>query len=132
MTDDLHQSKSAAPTGKIRQPRASKSRPSALGSLSSEELVTLRLDNHARAEFDSCVRQFDRSTTDLKMFEGEDTASMDDARYEQLSAAEDQVRRCGMAVVHFMAPRILKLRSGPAKRKWRAFLAKFRRDEKLV
>ncbi|TYR35450.1 hypothetical protein FY036_02215 [Mesorhizobium microcysteis] len=132
MTDDLRQTKSAVPTGKNRQPRASKPRPSALGSLSSEELQTLRLDDNARVEFDACVQRFIRSTIELRVFEGEDAVSMDDARYEQLSAAEAELRSSGMAVVHFMAPRILKLRDGAAKRKWRTLLAKFRRDEKLV
>ena len=132
MTDALNQTGSSSPQGKKSPRRASKPRPSTLSKLSPEELQTLRLDANARMEFDACVQRFDRSTMELRVFEGEDAASMDDARYEQLSAAEAERRSSGMAVVHFMAPRILKLRDGAAKRKWRSFLAKFRRDEKLA
>ena len=56
---------------------------------------------------------------------------MDDARYDQRSSAEAELHRSGMALVYFMAPRILKLRDGAAKRKWRSFLTKFRKDEHL-
>ena len=111
--------------------RPAKARQSALGKLTPEELVTLRLDEASRSEFDILVQRFNDNTREVKAFEGEDVASMDDARYEQRSATEGELYRSGMAVVHFMAPRILKLRDGAAKRKWRSFLAKFRKDENL-
>ena len=111
--------------------RPAKARQSALKKLTPEELQTLRLDEASRSKFDALVQQFDRSAEEVRAFEGEDVASMDDARYDQRSAAEAELHRSGMAAVHFMAPRILKLRDGAAKRKWRSFLAKFRRDEKL-
>ena len=111
--------------------RTAKVRQSALAKLSPEELQTLRLDEASRSEFDAVVERFERSAEELKAFEGEDVAAMDDARYDQRSAAEAEQHRSGMAAVHFMAPRILKLRDGAAKRKWRSFLAKFRKDENL-
>jgi hypothetical protein len=112
--------------------RTAKARQSALEKLTPEDLRSLRLDEASRAEFDLCVQRFSRSKSDMNIFESEDVASMDDARYDQRSAAEAEQHSSGMAVVHFMAPRILKLRDGAAKRKWRSFLTKFRRDEKLV
>ena len=112
--------------------RTSKARQSELEKLAPEDLQTLRLDEASRAEFDLCVQRFRRSKSDLHAFESEDVASMDDARYDQRSAAEAEQHSSGMAVVHFMAPRILKLRDGAAKRKWRSFLTRFRKDEKLV
>ena len=132
MTDTIDQTASAVQVGKRPLRRTSKPRTSALEKLTSDELQTLRLDEGARAEFDSCVQRFNRSAAEFKAFEGDDVASMDDARYEQRSAAEADVRSSGMAVVHFMAPRILKMRDGAAKRKWRSFLTKFRKDENLV
>ena len=111
--------------------RTAKPRQSALRKLTPEELQTLRLDEASRQAFDALVERFDRSAQEVRAFEGEDVASMDDARYDQRSAAEAELHASGMAVVHFMAPRILRLRDGAAKRKWRSFLAKFRRDEKL-
>ena len=112
--------------------RKSKAPQSALEKLAPGDLQTLRLDEASRAEFDLCVQRFIQSKSDLDMFESEDVASMDDARYDQRSAAEAEQHSSGMAVVHFMAPRILKLRDGAAKRKWRSFLTKFRKDENLV
>lgn len=110
--------------------RPAKARQSALGKLTPEELQTLRLDEASRSEFDTLVQRFDGNAQEVRAFEGEDVASMDDARYDQRSA-EAELHKRGMAVVHFMAPRILKLRDGAAKRKWRSFLTKFRKDEKL-
>ncbi|RLP22156.1 hypothetical protein [Mesorhizobium sp. YM1C-6-2] len=132
MTDTIDQTASAVQVGKRPLRRTSKPRTSALEKLTSDELQTLRLDEGARAEFDACVQRFNRSAAEFKAFEGDDVASMDDARYEHRSAAEADVRSSGMAVVHFMAPRILKLRDGAAKRKWRSFLTKFRKDENLA
>jgi molecular chaperone GrpE (heat shock protein) len=118
-------------TAKKPSSRTPKKRASALEKLTSEDLQTLRLDERSHAEFDAVVQRFNRSKTDLQAFEGEDVASMGSARYDRLSAAEGQQHSDGMAVVHFLAPRILRLRDGEAKRKWRSFLAKFRKDEKL-
>lgn len=111
--------------------RPAKARQSALGKLTPEELQTLRLDEASRSEFDILVQRFEGNAQEVKAFEGEDVASMDDARCDQRSSAEAELHRSGMALVHFMAPRILKLRDGAAKRKWRSFLAKFRKDENL-
>ena len=104
---------------------------SALEKLSAEDLRTLRLDEDSRTEFDARVQRFSRSRSDLQTFEGEDVASMADARYDQLSAAQATQSSDASGVVHFLAPRILRMRDGTAKRKWRSFLTKFRKDEKL-
>lgn len=124
----------AAPEKAVKKPvrPTTKKQASSLEKLTPEELHTLRLDERAQAEFQDTMQRFHSSRSDLKTFEGEDVASMDDTRYNKLSAAEAQQRKDGMAVVHFLAPRILKLRDGEAKRKWRSFLAKFRKDEKLT
>jgi hypothetical protein len=131
MTDAVNHTKSPLQAGKRSVRQAAKPRPSALEKLTSDELQTLRLDEHSRAEFDAFVQRFNRSRAELDVFEGENVASMDDARYDQRSAAEAELHKSGMVVVHFMAPRILKMRDGAAKRKWRSFLTKFRKDEKL-
>lgn len=83
--------------------RPAKARQSALGKLTPEELQTLRLDEASRSEFDTLVQRFDGSAQEVKAFEGEDVASMEDARYDRRSAAEAELHRSGMAVVHFMA-----------------------------
>lgn len=58
-------------------------------------------------------------------------ASRDDARHDQHSVAEAERHSSVMVIVHFMARRILRLRDGVAKRKWRSFLGKFRKNERL-
>lgn len=113
-----------------KKPRRN-AKASGLESLSPLDLQSLRLDEGSRTEFDARVQRFSRSRADLQAFEGEDVGSMDDARYDQLSAAQAKQATDGTAVVHFLAPRILRLRDGAAKRKWRSFLTKFRKDEKL-
>ena len=105
---------------------------STLDRLPAEDLQTLRLDEASRSEFDGLVQRFKGSKADLRPFEGEDTISMDDARFDQLSAAQAKQSSDGTRVVHFLAPRILRMRDGAAKRKWRSFLTKFRKDEKLA
>lgn len=132
MADTIDQTALTGKAGKRRQGRASIPRTSALERLTPEELQTLRLDEGARTEFDACVQRFNQSALVLKTFEGENVASMDDTRYAQHGAAEAALRSSGMAVVHFMAPRILKMRDSSAKRKWRSFLTKFRREENLL
>jgi len=124
---------STAQQGASAKPRRrpAKARQSAFAKLTPEELQTLRLDDAARAEFDALVERLDRSAEKVRAFEGEDVASMENARYDEHSLAEDELHKSRMAAVYFMAPRILKLRDGAAKRKWRSFLAKFRKDEKL-
>ena len=111
--------------------RTAKPSVSALERLSPDELETLRLDETSRSEFDGLVRRFSGSKADLRPFQGEDIASFDDARYDQLSASQAKHSIDGTAVVHFLAPRILRLRDGEAKRKWKSFLTKFKKDEKL-
>jgi hypothetical protein len=117
--------------GKTQPRRKAKPRPSILETLSSEDLHTLRLDESARSDFDAHVQRFSLSRLDLQTFEGEDVASMDEARYDQLLKAQARQSVDATAVVHFLAPRILRLREGAAKRKWRSFLTKFRKDEEL-
>ena len=119
-----------------RKPSTPRRRPvkvvrSALEKLTDEELQTLRLDEPSRSQFDALVQDFGASTAQLRTLQGEDESSTDDERYDERSAAEAEVHKRGMAVVHFMAPRILRLRDGAAKRKWRSFLTKFRKDERL-
>jgi hypothetical protein len=132
MSDAIDQTSPTKQAGKKPSRRAVKPRPSALEKLTSDELQTLRLDESSRSEFDAFVQLFNRSRAKFDAFEGEDVASMNDARYDQRSAAEAEMHSSGMAIVHFMAPRILKMRDGPTKRKWRSFLAKFRKDENLI
>lgn len=125
----------ATPTAdgkKAPRARAPKKKPSALEKLTAEELVTLRLDETARAEYDAVVQRFIESRNELLTFQGEEVASMADSRFDELTAAETQQHSAGMAVVYFLAPRILRLKDGEAKRKWRSFLAKLRKDEKLT
>lgn len=105
---------------------------SALESMSRADLHTLRLDEDALTKFDARVRRFSSSTAELQTFEGEDIGSMDEACYDQLSAAQTKQANDATAMVQFLAPRILRLRDGAAKRKWRSFLTKFRKNEKLV
>ena len=69
--------------------RPAKPRQSALRKLTPEELQTLRLDEASRQAFDALVERFDRSAVEARAFEGEDVASMDDARYDEHSLAED-------------------------------------------
>ena len=116
---------------KIPRQRTPKPRQSAIEKLTPAELNTLHLGEAAHSQFDALVQQFVCSTGKANLFRGADVAAMDDARYDERSAAEAELHRSGMAVVHFMAPRILKMREGASKRKWRSFLAKFRRDEQL-
>jgi hypothetical protein len=111
--------------------RAAKPRPSILEELTPDELQSLRLDEDSHREFDAFAEHFNRCRAALDAFNGVDVAAMDDALYDQHSAAEAQRHGSGMAIVHFMAPRILRLRDGAAKRKWRSFLAKFRKEERL-
>jgi len=130
LTDETPGSPSQQGDAKPRR-RAVKVRQSAIEKLTPEDLQTLRLDEASRSEFDTLVQQFGRSAGEVNAFESEDVATMDDARFDQRSAAKAELHTRGMAVVHFMAPRILKMRDGEGKRKWRSFLAKFRKDEKL-
>jgi hypothetical protein len=102
-----------------------------LEKITSEELQTLRLDQGSRTEFAMLIKRFVESKAVAFAFDGEDVTLMDDARYDQRSSAEEHLSSNGMAVVHFLAPRIMRLREGTAKRKWRSFLTKFRKEEKL-
>ena len=130
MIADLSRENASDKQGGKHPRRKAKLRPSALEKLSAEDLHTLRLDDGSRSEFDARVQRFSRSRADLHAFEGEDVASMDEVRYDQLSAAQAKQSSDATAVVHFLAPRILRLRNGAAKRKWQSFLTKFRKDEK--
>jgi hypothetical protein len=131
MIADLSREYASDKQGEKQPRRKAKLRPSALEKLSSEDLNTLRLDEGSRNDFDARVQRFSLSRADLHTIEGEDVASMDEARYDQLSKAQAKQSSDGTAVVHFLAPRILRLRDGAAKRKWRSFLTKFRKEEKL-
>jgi hypothetical protein len=133
MIADLSRENASAKPGGKQPRRKAKLRPSALEKLSPEDLHTLRLDEGSRNDFDARVQRFSLSRADLHTIEieGEDVASMDEARYDQLSKAQAKQSSDGTAVVHFLAPRILRLRDGAAKRKWRSFLTKFRKEEKL-
>lgn len=111
--------------------RATKPRLSVLEKLTAEELQTLRLDEPARGEFDACVERFSLASVGLRAFDEKDVGAMDDATFDKFSAAKAEQHETGMAVVHFLAPRVLKMRDGATKRKWRSFLTKFRKDERL-
>ncbi|HEV7251497.1 MAG TPA: hypothetical protein VGN97_00115 [Mesorhizobium sp.] len=130
VAEPSHGSEAGKVTGKKPQ-RSPKPRSSALELLSPDDLQTLRLDESSRNEFDGLVERFSHSRASLQPYEGEDIGSMDDARYDQLAACQAKHSSDATAVVHFLAPRILRLRDGAAKRKWRSFLTKFRKDEKL-
>jgi hypothetical protein len=131
MTNAADQTPSDAKAEKKPTRRAVKPRLSPLEVITAEELQTLRLDDNARADFDACVQRFYLGSAGLKALDGEDVGAMDDASYERFSAVKAEQHSSGMAVVHFLAPRILKMRDGAAKRKWRSFLAKYRKDERL-
>ncbi|PBB78467.1 hypothetical protein CK218_24205 [Mesorhizobium sp. WSM3879] len=131
MTDAAKHIASSVQAGKRPLRRAAKPRPSILEKLTLDELQSLRLDEDSRGEFDAFMERFKRCRAALEAFEGKDVASMDDALYDQHSVAEAERHGSGMAVVHFMAPHILRLRDGAAKRKWRSFLTKFRKGERL-
>lgn len=118
--------------GQKRRRQTAKMRKSALETITPQEMRTLRLDGDACTEFEAVAQQFIRCRAELQAFKEEDAASMDDARYEERSAAEAKHLASGRAVVHFMAPRIRRLREGDAKRKWRSFLTKFMKDERLA
>lgn len=112
--------------------KARKVRCSVLAKLTPEEFKSLRLNDTSRAELELLSQQFEVSRLDFQTFDGEDISSMASERYEQYSAASAQKLSEGMAIVYFLVPRILKLREGPAKRKWRSDLAKFRKEESLI
>lgn len=104
---------------------------SPLEAITAQELQTLRLDDNSRAEFDIFAKRFVDSRVGLRAFAGEDVSTMTSDRYDEHSAAEAERRSSGLAVVHFMAPRIRRLREGEAKRKWRSFLKRFMKSEGL-
>ena len=114
-----------------------KSRPkvspsiSALEKLSPSDLQTLRLDEQSQAEFAARVQRFSQSTVEFQALEGEDVGAMDDARYDQFTTAQSKLTGDATDLVHFLAPRILRLRDGAAKRQWRSFLTKFKKHENL-
>lgn len=91
---------------------------------------SLRLDEAAEARFNDLVGQMALSGDELHAFAAEEVGKMEDARYDQLVEAQERASANATAVVHFLAPRILRLRDGEAKRKWRSFLTKFQKDQR--
>jgi hypothetical protein len=133
MTTETHDDiKPRVEAAQKRRHQTAKIRKSSLETITPAEMRTLRLDSAGRIEFEAVAEQFIRCRAELEAFGDEDTASMDDTRYEERSAVEAKQLASGMAIVHFMAPRIRRLREGDAKRKWRSFLTKFMKNERLA
>ena len=108
-----------------------KPRLTSVEKLSDEELQSLRLDEAGAAQFDDLRKQMKLSREELQALEAEDAEAMEDARYDTLSASQTRMTRDTTAMVHFLAPRVMKLREGEAKRKWRSFVTKLQKDSKL-
>ncbi len=121
----------SAAAGKPAVRKQRKTKRSPVEELSAEDMQSLRLDEGARADFDALVARFGESRLAVQAFESEDVASMDDGRFDAMTGAEGKHAANATAIVHFLAPRILKMRDSAAKRKWRSFVTKFRKDEKL-
>jgi predicted DNA-binding protein (UPF0251 family) len=105
---------------------------SALAKITPEELHWLRLDDAAQATFEEHVQRYELSKTKVEEFEREDPTVMSDARYDERMTAEASKSAAATVVIHFLAPRILRLRDGAAKRRWRSVLIKFQKDEGLA
>ncbi len=124
------QEKSAGETKAKAASQKKKSRLTSVEKLSDEELQSLRLDEAGTAQFADLRRQITLSREELQAFEAEDAAAMDDARYDSLSASQTRMTKDTTAMVHFLAPRVMKLREGEVKRKWRSFVTKLQKDSK--
>jgi hypothetical protein len=105
---------------------------SLLADISADELRWLRFDEASEIEFNLRVQRYDIGRAHLHGFRGEDSALMTDARHDELLDAESSHSANSVTVVHFLAPRILRMREGPAKRKWRSLLTKFQKEEGLI
>ena len=123
--------KLTAPSSR-QQPAQSKVRLTPAEKLTAEEVATLRLDAGASTDFEKLREQIRLSREGLQSFDGEDVSGMDDARHDLFSAARNRMARDNTALVHFLAPRVMKLRDGEAKRKWRSFVTKLQKDTKLI
>jgi hypothetical protein len=117
---------------KIERGTPAKPRPFKLAKLSSEDLRTLRLDEGSEIELNARFERFRRSRDEQQIFKDEDPDSMDSDRLDEFHAAGTRRTSDATAIVHFMAPRILRLRDGTDKRRWRSFLTKFMKDENLA
>lgn len=111
---------------------SAKPRPTAVEVLSSEDLRTLRLNEADALQFERLCSQIKLSREDMQTLEVGDISTMDDARYDLLTAAQARMTTDTTAMVHFLAPRVMKLRDGEAKRKWRSFVTKFQKDSKIA
>ena len=109
---------------------STKSRPTALEALKGEDLVTLRLSEVDTEQFERLRHQVKVSRVDLGALEADDASAIDDTRYDLLVAAQNRMATDTTAMVHFLAPRVMKLRDGEAKRKWRSFVTKLQKDGK--
>lgn len=131
MTLALKEIDGASGPSRKKPPRQPKRTLSALEKFSPDDMKTLRLDEAQQAELDGLIKRFGQSRDILQPFQAEDAGAMSDARYAELTDVQNAHSGAATAVVRFLAPRILRLREGDAKRKWRAFLTKFRKDEQL-
>lgn len=106
-------------------------RQTAVEKLTPEELGTLRLNEADAAQFEQLRAQIKRSREDLHAIEGQE-AEDDDVHGDHLYAAQRRVSADTTAMVHFLAPRVMRLRDGEAKRKWRSFVTKLQKDSKAA
>ena len=111
---------------------SAKSRPTPLDALNAENLVTLRLSDADTSEFEHLRHQVKLSRDDLGLLAAEDASVLDDTRYDLLAAAQKRMVTDTTAMVHFLAPRVMKLRDGEAKRKWRSFVTKLQKDSRAA
>lgn len=118
--------------GRRKRGTVAESRPTPLDALTGADLRTLRLSDDDIAQFELLRHQVKLSRNDLRGLEVEDVSAMDDARYDRLTAAQDRMTTDAAAMVHFLAPRIMRLRDGEAKRKWRSFVTKLRKNSKAA
>jgi hypothetical protein len=117
---------------RIERKTPAKPPPFKLAKLSSEDLRTLRLDEGSEIELNARLERFKRSRDEQQVFREEDPDSMDSDRLGEFLAAGTRRTSDATAIVHFMAPRILRLRDGTDKRRWRSFLKRFMKDESLA
>lgn len=103
-----------------------------LEKLKPEEIQAMRFDEPSQAQFDELLQRLSQSSDALHAVASSETDAMTDEEYELRTASEAEQSRNALAMVHFLAPRIMRLREGEGKRRWKSLLAKFRKDQMLA
>lgn len=99
---------------------------------SAEEFVALRLDEPSKLKLDSLLAQLKTSSDELHLSKRGNVDDLTDEQYETFSVKEKEQSQDAKAIVHFLAPRILRMKEGEGKRRWKSILAKFKRDEQIA